>query len=231
MLGGVALLGLGLALDARARVWGSEEALWASAAAASPGNARAWSNLGLARSRQGDRAGAEAAYVRAWGVVESPGRAASLARNHAALLIQSGRAAEALPVLDRGMALAPGDYSLHANRAAALGSLGRPVEALEEARRAARAAPGDPLMRNLLGQALFVNGDWPGALSEFQAAEELDPGNPLYPVGVGIAHSMLGRRDEACAAFHRAGARSGSRPLPLDAAGRASALGCPILSP
>ena len=227
----MALLSLGIALDARARVWGSEEALWASAAAASPGNARAWTNLGLARSRRGDRAGAEAAYVRAWAVVESPGRAASLARNHAALLIQAGRPAEALAVLDRGMAFAPGDYSLHANRAAALGNMGRPVEALEEARWAARAAPGDPLMRNLLGQALSVNGDWPGALAEFQAAEGLDPGNPLYPVAAGVALSSLGRRDEACAAFRRAGARSGSRPLPLDAARRASALGCPILAP
>jgi len=36
---------------------------------------------------------------------------------------------------------------------------------------------------------------------------------------------------EACAAFRRAGARSGSRPLPLDAAGRAAALDCPILAP
>jgi Flp pilus assembly protein TadD len=227
----VALLSLGIALDARARVWGSEVALWAAAAAASPGNARAWTNLGLARSRRDDRAGAEAAYVRGWSVVESPGRAASLARNHAALLIQAGRPAEALAVLDRGMALAPGDYSLHANRAAALGSMGRPVEALEEARWAARAAPGDPLMRNLLGQALSVNGDWPGALAEFQAAEGLDPGNPLYPVAAGVALSSLGRRDEACAAFRRGGARSGSRPLPLDAARRASALGCPILAP
>ena len=86
-------------------------------------------------------------------------------------------------------------------------------------------------MRNLLGQALTVNGDYPGALAEFQAAEALDPGNPLYPVSAGIALAALGRRAEACAAFRRAGARSGSRPLPLDAAGRAAALDCPILAP
>jgi Flp pilus assembly protein TadD len=227
----LALLSLGLALRARARVWNSEEALWESSASASPGNARAWTNLGLSRSRRGDRAGAEAAYVRAWGVVDNPARAASLARNHAALLIQSGRAVEALTVLDRGMRLAPGDVSLHANRAAALGQLGRLAEALEEGRLAARSAPGDPLMRNLLGQVLTVNGDWPGALTEFQAAEGLDPGEPLYPVSAGMALTALGRRAEACAAFRRAGARSGSRPLPLDAAGRAAALGCPILAP
>jgi len=83
-------------------------------------------------------------------------------------------------------------------------------------------------MRNVLGQALTVNGDWPGALEEFRAAESLDPGNPVYPVSAGISLAVLGRRDEACAAFHRAAARSGARPLPLDAAARATALGCPI---
>ena len=108
---------------------------------------------------------------------------------------------------------------------------GAPSRPSRRPARAARAAPGDPLMRNLLGQALSVKGDWPGALAEFQAAEGLDPGNPLYPVAAGVALSSLGRRDEACAAFRRAGARSGSRPLPLDAARRASALGCPILAP
>ncbi len=86
-------------------------------------------------------------------------------------------------------------------------------------------------MRNLLGQTLTVNGDWAGALSEFQAAEAIDPGDPLYPVSAGIALARLDRRDEACAAFRRAASRSGSRPLPLDAARRASALGCPVPAP
>ncbi len=225
------LLGLGLALASQARLWTSAEALWGAAAAASPGNPRAWTNLGLARNQRGDRAGAEAAYQRAWTVVREPGRAASLARNHAALLIEAGRPAEALSVVDRGLALAPGEFSLHANRAAALARLGREAEALEEALTAVRAAPGDPLMQNLLGQALTVTGDWPGALSAFQAAEAIDPGNPLYPVSAGIALTRLDRRDEACAAYRRAAARSGPRPLPLDAARRASALGCPLPVP
>jgi len=230
-LAALVLLCLGLVLASQARVWSSSEALWEAAAAASPGNPRAWTNLGLARSRRGDRAGAEAAYQRAWTVVREPGRAASLARNHAALLIEAGRPAEALSVLDRGLALAPGEFSLHANRAAALAKLGRTAEALEEARTAVRAAPGNPLMHNLLGQALTVTGDWSSALSEFQAAEAVDPGNPLYPVSAGIAFSRLGRRDEACAAFRRAALVAGSRPLPLDAAQRATALGCPLPAP
>lgn len=225
------LVALGVGLASRARVWSSSELLWRNSAEASPDNARSWTNLGLALQRQGDRSGAEKAYSRAWTVVREPGRAASLARNHSSVLIEAGRTVEALSVLDRGLALAPGEPSLHANRAAALAKLGRNAEALEEARRAAAAAPGNPLMRNLLGQALTVTGDWPGALSEFQAAEAIDPGNPLYPVSAGIALTRLDRRDDACAAFRRATSRAGSRPLPLDAARRASALGCPLPAP
>ncbi len=230
-LAAVVLVSLGLALAPQARLWSSPEGLWKASASASPDSPRAWTNLGLSLQRRGDRAGAEAAYARAWTVVREPGRAASLARNHSSLLVEGGRPAEALAVLDRGLAIAPGEPSLHANRAAALSKLGRNAEALEEARQAAGAAPGNPLMRNLLGQALTVNGDWAAALSEFEAAEALDPGNPTYPVSAGIALSRLDRRDDACAAFRRAAGRSGSRPLPLDAARRASALGCPLPAP
>ena len=118
-------------------------------------------------------------------------------------------------MLDRGMAFAPGDYSLHANRAAALGNLGRPVEALEEARwarpgRARRPPHAQPPRPGTLRERRLAR----RALAEFQAAEALDPGNPLYPVSAGIALAALGRRDEACAAFQRAGARVRLPPPP-----------------
>ena len=217
-LASLVLLALGLALASRARTWGSAEALWREATVASPDNPRAWTNLGLEMQRRGNRSGAEEAYVRAWAVARQPARVASLARNHAALLIDVDRPVEALAVVDRGLHLAPGDPSLHANRAAALGRLGRRVEALEEARRAAAAAPGDPLMRNLLGQALSANGDLAGALAEFLAAQALDPGVASYPISAAISLAGLGRREEACAAF-------------LGAAARAAALGCPLPVP
>jgi Flp pilus assembly protein TadD len=225
---GIVLLALAFALGARASTFGSADALWREAAAASPGNARAWTNLGLALHRRGDIAGAEAAYARAWTVVSAPGRVVSLARNHAALLLSSGRAGEALALVDRGLAIVPDDAPLRANRAAALAALGRIPEALPEARRAATLAPGDPLMRNNLGQALTLVGDWSGALAEFRAAAALDPGSPVYPASAGIALDRLQRPAEACAAFARAIALSGSRPPPLDARRRAAALGCPV---
>ncbi len=225
------LLSLGLALASRARVWGSEEALWREAATTSPDNPRAWINLAIALRKRGDLDGAERSYLRAWTVVRQPARIAALARNHASLLIDTGRPAEALGVLDRGLAVSPDDPALRGNRAAALGKLGRPAEALLEARRAAAAAPGDPLMRNLLGQAFAVNHDWASALDEFRAAQAIDPGVQLYAVAVGVSLGELGRRDEACTALRNAAARYKERPLPLDAAARAAALGCPLPVP
>ena len=99
---GIVLLALATSLGARASTFGSADALWREAAAASPGNARAWTNLGLALHRRGDLAGAEAAYARAWTVATSPGRVVSLARNHAALLLAAGRTGEALALVIAG---------------------------------------------------------------------------------------------------------------------------------
>ncbi|MEY2669008.1 MAG: hypothetical protein RJA59_1646, partial [Pseudomonadota bacterium] len=230
-LGSLALLALAVGLASRARTWSTEAGIYREAASLSPPSARAFTNLGKALERAGDRAGAEAAYVQAWAYVGKADLMATLARNHVALLLAGGRAPEALALIDRTMARVTGDPALHAARAAALGRLGRPAEALAEARLAAAGAPGDPAMRNVLGQALTVNGDWAGALAEFRAAESLDPGNPVYPVSAGISLATLGRRDEACAAFQRAGARARGRPLPLDAAAHAAALGCPLPVP
>jgi predicted Zn-dependent protease len=86
-------------------------------------------------------------------------------------------------------------------------------------------------MRNLLGQAFAVNRDWASALNEFRAAQAIDPGVQLYAVAVGVSLAELGRREEACAALRNAATRYKERPLPLDAAARAAALGCPLPVP
>lgn len=225
---GAVVLLLAVLLRSRAEAWGSVEGFWREAAEASPGNARVLTNQAIALQRKGDLVGAEAAYRRAWAVARDPERIARLAGNHAAMLLDAGKPAEALAVTDRGLSLAPGEPVLWVNRALALGTLGRNAEALAEARRAAAASPGDPRIQHVLGVARSVNGDWVGALQAFRVAASLDPGNPLRAVMVGIGLGALGRRDEACAAFRDAAARTRARPLPQDAAARAAALGCPI---
>lgn len=71
-LANVALAALAVALGAatfvRVTDYSSEVRLWEATARASPGNARAWNNLGYARQVEGDRDGARAAYERALGI-------------------------------------------------------------------------------------------------------------------------------------------------------------------
>jgi Flp pilus assembly protein TadD len=227
-LAALVVLGLGLSLRARAEAWGSAAGIWREAYAMNPGSERIVTNLAIALRRAGDTAGAEARFQEAWTVVLKPHGVVSIAQNHGGLLVDLGRPAEALAVLDRAIPYAPSEPGLRSNRATALGMLGRNEEALEDARRSVEASPENPQFRNILGVALCASGDWRAGQAEFRAAEALDPGNPIYPVTAAIALTMVGQRAEACATYHRARATTRFLPLPRNAAAAAAALGCPI---
>jgi len=222
----VTLLALGLALHRRAEVWRTEVTLWRDAARVSPDNARVLTNLGLALQQVNDMAGAEDAYRRAWKVVHEPIHLVHLSRNFAALLELTGRPAEALTVLDRGLRIAPDHPDLLVNRAVALTQTGRVEEAIVAAKRAAQVAPGSPLIRNALGQVYAFHGDWALALAEFRAAAALDPGAAAYLANQAMPLAGLGRKDEACAALSTARARFGAAHLPREADRWWATIGC-----
>jgi protein O-mannosyl-transferase len=76
-LGVAAAVGLGLILGfatfVRVSDYSTESRLWSATARASPGNARAWNNLGHALAAQGDADGARSAYEKALAIdPESP---------------------------------------------------------------------------------------------------------------------------------------------------------------
>ncbi|HTP51501.1 MAG TPA: tetratricopeptide repeat protein [Anaeromyxobacteraceae bacterium] len=225
-LGLAVLLALGVALGVRAGVWSTEESLWRDAASKSPGNARILTNLGLALQQKGDMPGAEKAYREAWAVVKEPLHLVHLSRNFAALLELTGRPAEALTVLDRGLALSSTHPDLLVNRAVALTQLGRVDEALVTARRAAELAPGAPLIRNAYGQVLAYHGDWAPSLAEFRAAASLDPGSPAYFANQALPLAGLGHKAEACAVLEQAKARFGASRLPKEADRWWTGIGC-----
>jgi Flp pilus assembly protein TadD len=208
-------------------VWRSAESLWRDADRTSPGNPRILTNLGLALQLSGDLAAADAAYRAAWAVAERPLHVVGLARNHSSLLVDGGQPAAALPVLERGLRLAPDDPDLRGNRAAALVALGRIPEALGEARRAAAAAPDSSFFRELLGRVLAVAGAHSEAAAEFEAAGRLDPDEPSHAVARAEALSSAGRTEEACAAFRALRARFPPGRLPPDLPRRVAAAGCP----
>lgn len=219
---------LGISVRGRAETWGSTVTLLREASAATPDSVRILTNLAIALRQKGDMAGAEAEFRKAWGVARQDNHVAGVARNLGALLIDTGRGAEAIAILDRGLQASPEDAVLRVNRSVALGMLGRYPESLEEARHAAATNPGNPVARNNLGVALCAVGDLPAGMGEFRAAEGLDPGNPTFPVTAAIALSRLGRREEACDTFRRARAATRILPMPRNGVQVAAQLGCPI---
>ena len=224
----VVLGGLTVALHDRARTWGSPVAVWREASLAAPGSVRVLTNLAIDLRRAGDLPGAEAELRKAWAIASRPDSIAIVAQNYGAILIDVGRRAEAIPVLERGLQATPEDPILRVNLSVALGLLGRFPESLAEARRAVAAAPGSPVTRNNLGVALAASGDLPAAWEEFRTAGSLDPGNPVFPITAAIALARLGHRAEACALFRHARAASRVRPLPRNGVMVAARMGCPI---
>ncbi len=223
----VVLAALAVALHARAGVWRSAEALWRDADRTSPGSPRILTNLGLALQMKGDLEAADASYRAAWKVAREPLHVVGLARNHSSLLVDGGHPEVALLVLERGLAVDPGDPELLGNRAAALAALGRWPEAATDARRAVGAAPSNPFFREVLGQILFRSGDLAGAAAQFAEAARLDPGQPSYVAEQVRALLAAGHLAEGCAAFRAFQARAPATSLPADLAQLASTAGCP----
>lgn len=105
-----------------------------------------------AARRVGDRARAEAGFVRALELAPTFVEAALYLGN---LRLERGAHAAALEALDRAAALAPGVPATHANRALALLALGRDAEALGAAERAAGLAPAHGGALKAMARALL----------------------------------------------------------------------------
>ncbi len=165
---------------------------------------RAWRLFGDMLSETDDFAGAADAYARA--------RDLNGDREDPALLLQlggalerSGRWAEAKPMLERVVALAP-------DSAAALNHLGfamaergedlpRAISLLE---RANRLRPKEPAFVDSLGWALFRAGQPEKALPLIQSAVAADPGQPELSEHLGDILWAMGRRFEARYAWEAA---------------------------
>jgi tetratricopeptide (TPR) repeat protein len=82
--------------------------------------------------------------------------------------------------------------------------LNQPQKAVELGRRARAAQPGDAPITDTLGWALFKAQDYPQALAMFQESAPVLADLPEAQFHLGMASYMMGRRDEAKAAFERA---------------------------
>jgi predicted O-linked N-acetylglucosamine transferase (SPINDLY family) len=122
------------------------------------------------------------------------------------LCFRTGRAREALVLLERAVAVAaPSDVTEVRNGyAAVLGALGRLREAADLLRQVIAAAPGHARAHNNLGVTLERAGRFAEAAEAFCQAAAFEPGNAVFATHLGTVLRKAGRPDEAEAAFRQA---------------------------
>lgn len=209
------------------------------AVAETPGDARAWFTLGVARTLTQDGQGAEVAFRRALAIDAEYAES----WNELGLLLRAiGRSDEGIAALRRAIEVRADFYDAHYNLALALEDAGRLEEAREAYANAVRGPlAGDPVVRyNRAGLFIRLN-DLESARQELLRARTLARGNveTLHAVGrallrVGateaaadtLAEAVYAQPDAAASLLYDAalGARAAARrPAALEFARRAAA--------
>jgi tetratricopeptide (TPR) repeat protein len=124
--------------------------------------------------------------------------------NLAGLLLQSGRAEEALPHLEAALKINPNLPEAENNFGSALRRLGRTSEALAHFERAVRLRPGYLEALNNLGLALTDLGRLDEAIAQFEAALRVRPDYSPAHSNLGLALQRGHRLEEAIAQFAQA---------------------------
>jgi arylsulfatase A-like enzyme/Flp pilus assembly protein TadD len=170
----------------------------------SPGDADALALLGDIESKAGSPELAVERYLQA---LETAPSDVQLNLGLAVSLVQLGRFAEALPVLDRAIFLSPADAQIRSRRAFVLAKLRRLPEALEEARTAMRLDPETLAYQQNLGSLLGEAGRWEEAARVFDDILAEDPGFTPALFASGLIKQRRGDRAGAEAAFREVLAR------------------------
>jgi tetratricopeptide (TPR) repeat protein len=113
------------------------------------------------------------------------------------LLNQTGQHAEALPLLEGTVEIAPENAKAHKYLADALRAMGRAEEALTHYEEASRLMPEASSIHNTLGQMLESLGRVEEAVEQFEAALQLEPDSAFIHHNLGVALKRLERFEEA----------------------------------
>ncbi len=159
----------------------------------------------VAAHRAGDLATAEAGYGNVLAISAENGEALRLLGT---LHAQTGRTAEAIPLLERAVTADPGDDEAHNNLALALEAVGRIDEAETHLREALRLAPGEAERYANLGALLHDAGRSAEAAALLEEAAHRFPLHPGIHTNLGLAYEATRREAEAAAALTRAAALS-----------------------
>ena len=177
----------------------------------------------VAAHQRDDFAGAEQEYRAV--LVSDPGHA-DATHFLGLALHQQGRSAEALPLMQRALALTPANHLFHNNLAGVYEQLGQGFEAEREYRAALALKPDYAQAYLNLGMLYIARGDHPRALAEFDRALQLDSRNYTAWFNRAEALQQLARTVEAVQAYGRAADAAGKDvDLLLTVAGALRTLG------
>ncbi|MEY2745917.1 MAG: repeat-containing protein YrrB, partial [Planctomycetota bacterium] len=195
----VALLATASAIQAAS--WRDTRALFERTIALNPSSALAATNLGLAAERQGNLTEARGWYERA--LRARPGHARAH-QNLGLLLAREGELEAARAHLLAARDAQPWFARHHSNLAAILARAGDERGALASAARSVELDPGLADGHNALGVLAQRRGDHAEALARFERAAALRREEAEYQRNVALELALVGRVEEARAAWGRA---------------------------
>jgi tetratricopeptide (TPR) repeat protein len=194
---------------ARARQGKADEAIaLAEKAAAAGAGAAAQSALGFAQEAKGDLAAAETAYRAALG---TDAKSASSTLGLARVLRKTGRAAEAVPLLTKVIADAPGAIEAYKESARVKMALNQPQDAMGDAATAAAMAEGDPDAQALVQEVTVASalaeaakGQTDLAVQDLTALRDKNPESAVARLGLGKALILKRQADPALVELKKA---------------------------
>ncbi|HEY8944779.1 MAG TPA: tetratricopeptide repeat protein [Polyangiaceae bacterium] len=183
----------------RGEDYAGAKAILTQARSEAPKDAQAAYYLGVAQEQLGDIPAAEQEYRAA---LELDPKLVEASANLSAVLLDGGKASEALEVADKGLRVDPKHVALLVNRALALESTGNKAEALVAYERAVAARGDDPELRLAYADLLMGAGKKEAALAQVKAASDTD--DPRLLAAVAHRLGKLGAPAECVATLDRA---------------------------
>lgn len=163
-----------------------------------PSNAFGHYMLGLSAWKSGDHAGAEEALTRA---VELNGESVKIRTNLGRVLLERGRAADALPHLETAVELEPTSHQVWRVLGNVYAQMGRSVDAVDAYRQALMLNDHDAWTMNNYGLVLIQLGRHEDALRPLARAVELVPLSATFQNNLGVALERIGELEAARSAF------------------------------
>lgn len=169
--------------------------------AARPADAFSHYMHGLSAWKSGDHGTAEEALTRA---VELNGESVKIRTNLGRVLLERGRAQEALPHLEQAIELAPESHEVWRVLGNVYSEMGRSDDAIAAYREALLLNDEDAWTMNNYGLVLIRAGRFEDALPPLARAVELNPGSPVFQNNLGVALERSGELGGAEHAFESA---------------------------